>query len=80
MSEPKEQMQIQKLEITMEGLNNRFDKLDLYLEKKFEEIFKRFDELDDRYASKTVEKIVYGAAGLILFAVFGALVSLVLIK
>ena len=64
----------------MEGLNNRFDKLDLYLEKKFEEIFKRFDELDDRYASKTVEKIVYGAAGLILFAVFGALVSLVLIK
>lgn len=80
MSEPKEQMQIQKLEITMEGLNNRFDKLDLYLEKKFDEIFARFDELDDKYASKMVEKIVYGGVGIVLFAVLGALIGLVVIK
>lgn len=80
MSDSQKEMQIQKLEISMEQINTRFDKLDLYLEKRFSEIFKRFDDLDDRYASKLVEKIVYSAIGLILVTVIGALVGLVVIK
>lgn len=80
MSDSQDKMQIQRLELNMEQINTRFDKLDVYLELKFKEIFDRFDKLDDRYASKLTEKIVYGAVTLVLVSVFSALIYLVVNK
>ena len=54
------------------------------IEKKvdqgFEAIMKKFEEMDERYASKLTEKIVYGLVSIILVAVSTALVYLVIQK
>ena len=39
-----------------------------------------YERMDKKYASKTVEKIVYSATGIILFAVLSALLYLVIKK
>lgn len=44
----------------------------------FKEVMDRFDSLDEKYASKLTEKIVYALVGIVLTAVIGALVTLVI--
>lgn len=38
------------------------------------------ESADDRYASKLTERLVYGAAGMALVAVMGALIALVVVR
>ena len=44
----------------------------------FNEVMDRFDSLDEKYASKLTEKIVYALVGIVLTSVFGALIALVI--
>jgi len=54
--------------------NNQIKILIAGLPEKF------FEKADKRYASKTVEKAVYTAIGFIVFAVFAAVLALVINK
>jgi len=79
---PQEVMTRRECQSNHQTLNEKMDKItkeisDLRLEVAMlpEKLAKEFDK---RYASKLVEKIVYTAAGMVLTAVFGALIYLVL--
>jgi hypothetical protein len=39
----------------------------------------KFERLDDKYASKLIERVVYGMIGLIVAAVIGAILKLVIL-
>jgi len=53
------------------------DSTKLYVNEKLDQQQK---ENDQRYAMKLVERIVFGALGMVAVAVVGALLSLVIIK
>lgn len=69
-----------KMEVMVERSKGTDEKIDVQ-NRSIESLIKKIDELpgyfDQRYANKIVERIVYGAVGVILTAVFGALVYLV---
>lgn len=48
------------------------------MDKTLERIEAKIDCLDERFASKNVERLVYGLVALILTSVVGALIALVL--
>lgn len=72
------------LEISMCNVESSVDRLDRKIDSRFDELAAKLDGFiegaDQRYASKLTEKIVNGAAGLILVAVLGALVALVVVS
>jgi hypothetical protein len=71
-----------KMEVMVERQKGTDEKIDTQ-NRSIESLIKKIDDLpgyfDERYASKIVEKIVYAAAGMILTAVFGALIYLVIV-
>ena len=48
------------------------------IDKKVDRILIHLDNLDDKYASKYVERAVNGLIGIVIVAVIGALLTLVL--
>lgn len=47
------------------------------IDKKLDVVLSRLDDLETTFAAKWVERVVGGAIGLTLIAVFGALLALV---
>lgn len=47
------------------------------IEKKIDKLEKKIDDLDGRYASKNVQRIVYGMVAIILVGTLGKVLSLI---
>ena len=65
--------EIALLKKDQEYMNKKIDHID----KKVDKIFDKLDNLDNKFASKLTETIVYGMVGLILTCVISALIYLV---
>ncbi|GAB1444167.1 hypothetical protein MASR2M39_30130 [Ignavibacteriales bacterium] len=69
--------EIATLKEAQKNMAEKIDDLNTTVNDGFDRVMNKFDSLDDKFASKLTEKIVYGLVSLILFAVVTALVALV---
>lgn len=69
-----------KTSITIAEMKKDIDYIKNELGEVKSELHNFINCADKRYASKTVEKIVYGAVGFVLFAVLGAVMFLIGLK
>jgi len=67
-----------KLETKVEYIAKGMDTITQMLEERVQREDERFSNLDKKYASKLVEKIVYSMVGIILTTTIFALIKLVL--
>ena len=70
--------EIATLKEAHKNMAEKIDDLKHTVTDGFKEVMDRFDSLDEMYASKLTEKIVYGLVGIILTTVVGALIALVI--
>ena len=72
------EIKIARMEQKIEWIEKNIDSMQRYNEKNFERVINRIDGLDKKFASKTVEKIVYWMVWLILSWVAVAILALVI--
>lgn len=74
-------IKINTLEVNYLNMTKQISDLDTKVEKGFENVLGELkcfkQEADEKYASKLVEKIVYGLSGLVLISFFTGLIYLV---
>ena len=74
-------IKINTLEVNYLNMTKQISDLDTKVEKGFENVLREIrcfkEEADEKYASKLVEKIVYGLSSLVLVSFFTGLIYLV---
>lgn len=78
MTKYSQDAEIATLKEAQKNMAAKIDDLNTTVTDGFDRVMNKFDSLDDKFASKLTEKIVYGLVGLILVAVITALVALVI--
>lgn len=59
------EIEVAILKTQMQEINRRFDELQKNIDGKFDLVFKKFDEMDDKYVSNEKFKVYQVALGLI---------------
>lgn len=78
MTTKSQDAEIATLKEAQKNMAEKLDDLKHTVTDGFKEVMDRFDSLDEKYASKLTEKIVYALVGIVLTSVFGALITLVI--
>jgi len=78
MTKNSQDAEIATLKEAQKNMAEKIDDLKHTVTNGFNEVMDRFDSLDEKYASKLTEKIVYALVGIVLTSVFGALIALVI--
>jgi hypothetical protein len=79
MATAKEIVEIAVLQTQMVEVKAKLEVMERQQHTDHQEVIGKIDSLDGKFASKNVEKIVYGMVALVLIAFFTALIALVII-